>query len=802
MLGHVGVVLLLATSPGAQQPVDFAHDVLPVLKARCAKCHTAGTYKGKVSMDTREDLIASKALQPGNSGKSKLIARITEADPEMRMPPAGDPLSDAQIATLRRWIDEGAAWQEGLSLAGSKYVPKLALRRPELPPAQDGRSHPLDRIIDAYLSLNNVPRPQPLDDGAFVRRAYLDIIGVLPTPQELFAVVDTKDPARHEKLVGALLARDRDYAEHWLTFWNDHLRNDYAGPGYIDGGRKQITGWLYQSLLTNKPYDQFTRELISPGAEAEGFIYGIKWRGNVNASQVREVQFAQNVGQVFLGVNLKCASCHDSFIDDWKLDDAYGMAAIISDRPLEIHRCDKATGKTAAARFIYPELGQIDAALPPPQRLAQLADLLTKKENGRFARTIVNRLWHRLMGRGIVYPVDVMSNEPWSEDLLDYLAVHLVDNRYDLKKTIELICTSQAYRSQSMILAEEPPATSFVYRGPIAKRLTAEQFIDAVWQITGTGPTKPDAPIATSGAQPQQQGQVKNEVAAKWIWSDKNASSAAPGNDQITLRRKFTLPATPKSAIAVVTCDNAYTLFINGKPAARDDNWQTAEAVAVEKLLRQGENEIVAVARNLTDSPNPAGFYFALNIVLKDDQKQPIASDAQWQWTRTAPQDGGTFKTPPDDWKAAEEVANQNVWGAVAASAVQAVDASAGLPTLRVRASLVNADPLMRSLGRPNREQVVTTRPEELTTLQALDLANGQALYDLLMQGARNIEQGPGRYHSKVGLVKWVYVSALGRVPTKQEEAVAMDVLGERTQENIADLLWTVLMLPEFQLVR
>jgi hypothetical protein len=136
------------------------------------------------------------------------------------------------------------------------------------------------------------------------------------------------------------------------------LRNDYAGTGYIDGGRKQISAWLYKSLVDNKPYDQMARELIAPKPESEGFIKGIKWRGNVNASQVTELQFAQNVGQVFFGINLKCASCHDSFIDNWKLDDAYSLAAVIADSPLEVHRCDN---PRAARRPALPFPGTIDA---------------------------------------------------------------------------------------------------------------------------------------------------------------------------------------------------------------------------------------------------------------------------------------------------------------------------------------------------------------------------------------------------------------------------------------------------------
>src|SRR5262249_40665912 len=151
---------------------------------------------------------------------------------------------------------------------------------------------------------------------------------------------------------------------------------------------------------------------------AEGFIKGIKWRGNVNASQVVELQFSQNVSQVFFGINMKCASCHDSFIDRWKLEEAYALAAVVADRPLEVHRRGNATGKKAAPPSLWPELGDIDARLPRAGRLEQLARLVTHPDNGRFTRTIANRIWQRLMGRGIVHPVDVMANRPWSDDLL------------------------------------------------------------------------------------------------------------------------------------------------------------------------------------------------------------------------------------------------------------------------------------------------------------------------------------------------------------------------------------------------
>jgi hypothetical protein len=623
----VGALFASACHAGEPKKIDFVHDVAPILKARCGECHTNGKYKGSVSFDTREDLLKSKAATPGKSGASEIVKRITHVDPEMRMPPKQKPALDAkEIALLKTWIDQGLAWEPGYTFKVSTYVAPLKPRRPEVP---GGSGHPIDRIVTAYHARHKIKPPEVTDDATFLRRAYLDLIGLLPAPVELDAFLQDAGPDKRERVIRRLLSEDRAYADHWLSFWNDMLRNDYAGTGYIDGGRKQITGWLYGSLVRNKPYDQFARELISPTADSEGFIKGIKWRGNVNASQVVELQFSQNVAQVFFGANLKCASCHDSFIDHWKLEDAYALAAVIADKPLQMHRCDKALGQTATPRFLWPELGAIDAKTTKPRRLEQLAQLVTHPDNGRFPRTIANRLWQRLMGRGIVHPVDVMANQPWSADLLDYLANYLVEQKYDLKKLMEHIATSKTYQARPALLAKEPIGAEYAFRGPELRRISAEQFMDALWMLTKTGPGKGAAPVA--------------------------------------------LPAF-------------------------------SEAVPTERRL--------------------------------------------------------------------------------------------------IRASLVNADALMRSLGRPNREQVVTTRPDQLTTLQALDLSNGQILSDHLTRGAGSWLKS----NTKVGedrLIEAIYACALTRRPNAAELVTARTIVGTpMTADGVADLLWVVVMLPEFQLIR
>ncbi len=239
------------------------------------------------------------------------------------------------------------------------------------------------------------------------------------------------------------------------------------------------------------------RELISPTEESAGFIKGIKWRGTINSSQSTEMQAAQNVSQVLLGLNLKCASCHDSFISDWKLADAYAFANVFSDTTLEIHRCDKPTGKMAGTGILFKELGTINGKAPTEQRLRELAEFMVQPKDGRLYRTLVNRIWAQLMGRGLVEPVDMMDNEPWSQDLLDWLASDFAANNYDIKRLMTTILTSKTYQLPS-ISVKDPAlltAPTFVFEGMVRRRLSAEQFADAV--SIAFNPVYGDSSLAT-----------------------------------------------------------------------------------------------------------------------------------------------------------------------------------------------------------------------------------------------------------------------------------------------------------------
>ena len=611
--------------------IDFVHEVVPLLRTHCIECHGGEEAEGGFSMNTRGLVLEADVLEPGKPNDSLLMELVMTDDEDEKMPPPEDKkaaLNAKEIDILRRWITAGVPWEEGFTFAVDRYEPPLKPRKVDLPEGPAG-AHPVDLLVGRYFKTNEVAAPKQAPDEVFLRRLWFDLLGV-PPGDEARALLGMPGGLDRKAAVELALSDTTRYAEHWMTFWNDLLRNEYAGTGYIDGGRTQITGWLYASLLENKPYDQFVRELIAPGPASSGFIGGIKWRGRVNASQTREIQFSQNISQVFLGINMKCASCHDSFVDNWTLKDAYGLAAIYSEQPLELNRCDVPTGEMAKARWIFPELGEIDASAPRDKRLEQLATLMTHPENGRMQRTIVNRFWKRLMGRGIVHQVDAMNSEPWSEDILDYLANHLTASGYDMKAVLRLIMTSEIYQAESIILPEERGA--YVFRGPIRKRLTAEQYLDTI-----------------------------------------------------------------RSTIGV---------------------WPKADGNAFQKGAQGGQLTSVMEAHK-----------------LKKWDERPI------------------------------------------------------------RTVFASRDPLQSALGRPNREQIVSARPDQVTTLEAINLANGPALSALLTAGAKQlISEAQGDE-----LVNRIFIGALNRLPAKDEQRVARDLLGSpATATGAEDLLWMVFMLPEF----
>jgi mono/diheme cytochrome c family protein len=604
---------LPAPSPGK---VSFSRDVKPILETACIKCHGRGRGQGGFSLETREAVLkggrSGAAVVVEKSAGSYLIELVSGINPDNVMPKKGSRLTAAQVGVLRAWIDQGLLWDEQIQF--NRPAPaNLNPRKPALPaPAESsGSRNPIDLLLAPYFAAHGIKPASPAPDRILLRRLFLDAIGLLPSPAEQKDFEADSRPDKVERWVEKLLGRNAPYAAHWLTFWNDALRNDYQGTGYIDGGRRQISEWLYGALAQNIPYDRFVAQLVNPEPASEGFINGIVWRGVVNASQTPQMQAAQNMSHVFMGVNLKCASCHDSFISDWTLADAYGMAGIYADGPLEMVRCDKPTGQAAPVKFLFPQLGSIDSGLDSKQRRARLAEIMTQKQNGRLTRTIVNRLWARFMGRGLVEPVDEMDKPAWNQDLLDWLAEDLAERGFDLKKTITLILTSDAYRLPSRDAAAG--AGEFVFQGPLVRRMGAEQFLDALHGLTRVWPERmantniayaiagPKSRDASAGGAAEDAGPVRSAL----VNNDALMTALGRPNREVVVTRR----AEEATTLQALELTNGSTLAELLRKGAR--NWMESagaspdlsETIFREALGRPPIASELALAVELTGKP-------------------------------------------------------------------------------------------------------------------------------------------------------------------------------------------------------
>lgn len=772
-------------------------EVRAIFAHSCYKCHSSEKQKGELVLDDRKGVMkggeSGPVVIPGDAAGSELMRRLLlPRDEEESMPQKAKALTADQIELVRLWIDEGAHWADGAQQT-FREAP-LELTKPKVPPASKDLSHPIDRLVNVYFEKQGIEWQQAVDDRTFIRRVYLDAIGLLPTPEEITAFEGDNSPKKREALVRETLAQHDNYAQHWLSFWNDLLRNDYSGTGFITGGRKQVTGWLYEALESNKPYHEMVNELISPHSkESEGFITGIRWRGTVNASQTTEMQAAQNISQSLLGLNLKCASCHNSFVSNITLDEAYGFASIFADTAVAIARCDKPTGRIAKMAFLYPELGTIDSTLDRPGRLQQLADFITQPENGRLYRTIANRFWDRLMGRGIVAPVDEMDRLPWDQDLLDWLAADLIEHEYDLKHLLEQIMTSRTYQLPSVRFTEvnEVLAANYTFRGPLRRRLSAEQFADVLGQIV--------APVYHGVAFDPSHATLE----AEWIWTQEKSvdRNVLPPPEKRWFRHAFDLQKgkTIVAASMLTSVDHSYELFLNESAAAQGADWRTVQKTDITPFLKPGKNQLAIAAENDGELPNPAGILLHAEITFTDGTVQEVCSHDKWKASRTEPKSGWKQADFDDsEWEGVRRYGRyrNSYWGQLLTFRHQ--DSSLNVPF--VRASLVKNDPFMKALGRPIREVVITKRSDQATLLQALELTNGVFFNETISRGAKKwIAQYGDRPDQ---LVEAVYQQAFGRKPEPKEQRTAIELLGSPVSESaMQDLLWAVVLLPEFQLI-
>jgi hypothetical protein len=353
---------------------------------------------------------------------------------------------------------------------------------------------PQDNVIDraVYSKLNRMRiRPSELaGDREFIRRAYLDVIGVLPTPDEVKKFLADPSSTRRDQVIDQLLARP-EFVDFWALKFADILRSN--GRLIQTKGAYVFHRWIRTCLERNLPMDQFVRALLT----ADGSTYKNPAANYYRISRDPETA-VETTAQLFLGVRIQCAKCHNHPFERWTQDDYYGFAAFFSQigrkrGNLPDEEVIYATGsgdvnQPRTGRKMQPKALGGPVLDDPAQndRRVRLATWLSGSENPFFAKSLVNRIWFHLIGRGIVEPVDDFrdSNPASNDELLDNLTSEFVKNGYDLKKLIRSIVHSRTYQLSATTNALNSD-DSLYFSHALTKLLSAEVLLDAISTVTG-----------------------------------------------------------------------------------------------------------------------------------------------------------------------------------------------------------------------------------------------------------------------------------------------------------------------------
>ncbi len=357
--------------------------------------------------------------------------------------------------------------------------------------------------------------PSPLcDDATFLRRAFLDAIGTLPTVAEATAFIDSTDPDKRTKLIDRLLGLTGDpaqdiyndkYAALWTLKWADLIRNSSDNVG--DQGMWSLYNWMRESFRTNKPFDEFVRELVT----AKGSLFS---NGPANYFRIAKdpSELAEATSQLFLGVRLGCAKCHHHPFEKYSQADYYGFAAFFArvgnkgSSEFGIFGGENIVVVRSGGDVRHPRTGEIMKPTPldgapvddPLDRRLPLAKWLTSTDNEAFSRNIVNRYMAFLLGRGLVDPVDDMraTNPPTNVELMNALSREVRSSGFNLKHLMRLIMQSRLYQLDSQPLPGNASDSRF-YSHFLVKRLAAEPLLDAIDDTTASPTKYPNLPLGT-----------------------------------------------------------------------------------------------------------------------------------------------------------------------------------------------------------------------------------------------------------------------------------------------------------------
>lgn len=464
-----------------------------------------------------EQIVGAKGIRCETGDTTVAVRRGDELFTLLGPAPFQRPLSDAgwndyrqgletELAQLdsrlrhERTVEEDPFWSRRHELAREVLAHKKPVPVPERTPGI-AESHEIDRFLNPYV---DKAVDTLASDAVFLRRIYLDTVGVLPTAAQTRAFLADQASDKRAVLIDRLLSDER-WADHWTSYWQDVLAENPSILKPTLNNTGPFRWWIYDALVENKPMDRFVTELI----RMEGDTLGGGAAGFAMASEndVPMAAKAHILSSAFLAVDMKCARCHDAPYHPWTQKELFGLAAMLENKPIKVPSTssvpkeffERKKGDTPISVSIFPgdeiapnwPLADLNSREPSGDLLGRenpsrerLAAYITSAENDRFAQVMVNRLWQRVMGWGLVGLVgDWYDQQPRHPELLEYLARQFVADGYDFKQTARRIFNSRAY--QRVALDGEKVAPPLAFSAPWIRRMTAEQVVDALHGLTG-----------------------------------------------------------------------------------------------------------------------------------------------------------------------------------------------------------------------------------------------------------------------------------------------------------------------------
>jgi len=406
-------------------------------------------------------------------------------------------VEDGAVTARSRGRTSVFARAMGKTAAAQFFVIESA---PEPGPALETANF-IDAQVFSKLSRIGIRPFPPSSDRVFVRRVFLDAIGVLPTPEEVESFVADAAPDKRSRLIDDLLERD-EYATHWLVKFEDWFRNSqYYSQGRTNGSYKR---WLHELIRQDRPYDEAVHEMLTAVGDTTVRPAGNFWHPAIDfmLKEFQRNKAVPTIARLFLGKRIECAECHNHPLENLTQDDFYGMAAFLArtdvkhgygqyrrvwydTRSGEIEH--PVTGKPVPPKYLEGEVAEI---APGQTRREALADWVVSDQRLQLARATVNRVWYEYFGRGIVEPFDDFrsTNPPTHPELLDSLAQHFIDSDFRFKALHRLILNSKTYQLSAHTPDRpggEDPLEDLLFARYRPRKLPAEVLLDAIVQVTG-----------------------------------------------------------------------------------------------------------------------------------------------------------------------------------------------------------------------------------------------------------------------------------------------------------------------------